>query len=113
MPAKKKEKTEKIEVIHRNETPRVVQKRRIIMPVRLDALKFGIAGGILGALFVILMTVAAMYGVFEKSAELIADMYGIFGYNLSVLGILLGAIFGFIDCFIFFGLLAALYNWLT
>ncbi|OGJ18887.1 hypothetical protein A3K73_07105 [Candidatus Pacearchaeota archaeon RBG_13_36_9] len=83
------------------------------MPVRLDALKFGIAGGILGALFVLLITVAAMYGLFEKSAGLIVDMYGIFGYDLSVLGICLGAIYGFVDCFIFFCLLAGLYNWLT
>lgn len=112
MPAKKKTTQRKVEVFEK-ETPKIVQRRRIVMSARLDALKFGIAGGILGALFVMLMTLAAMYGLFEKSAELIIDVYGVFGYDLSILGVLLGAIYSFIDCFIFFGLLAVFYNWLT
>jgi hypothetical protein len=38
------------------------------------------------------------------------ECYGIFGYSVSALGIILGAIYAFIDGFIIAGVFALLYN---
>jgi hypothetical protein len=88
-------------------------ERKIVHARKLDTLKFGVAGGIFGALFVIFVTIFGMYGWFPRWVSLIADMYGILGYSLNILGIFLGAIYTFISCFICFGLFAAIYNWLA
>jgi len=80
---------------------------------KLNALKFGFAGGKVTGLMVALSTIAGIYGVmggFPLFNALIADIYGTLGYTVSWLGVLLGAIYGFIDGFIFFGLMAWIYN---
>lgn len=81
--------------------------------LKLKVLDFALAGGKVCALMVALSTIAGIYGIlggFPLFNSLIADIYGNLGYSLSWKGVLLGAIYGFLDGFIFFGLMAWLYN---
>ncbi len=73
----------------------------------------GLSLGILSALFVALLTLAAMYGVaggFPVWVELMEGTYGFIGYSISWLGVLLGALYGFIDGFVLGALGSCLYN---
>lgn len=78
--------------------------------MKLNAIKFGQACGIVSALFVAVITLAGIYGLFPIWTSLIADAYGILGYSVTWLGVLLGAIYAFIDGFIGAWIFAALYN---
>ena len=81
--------------------------------MKLDILSFAIAGGKVCGLMVALSTIAGIYGImggFNFLNLLIADIYGVLGYSVSWTGVLLGLIYGFIDGFIFFGLMAWIYN---
>jgi hypothetical protein len=87
-------------------------KKRVkrLMTLRLDALKFGLAGGILGGVVMFLMTVWMMYIPSPTNKFLIMEIYGLFGYDVTWLGAVIGAVYGFVDSFIFFGVFAWLYN---
>lgn len=103
-----------VETKRRLQKPRVVERRRMVRRfARLNPVGFGIGWGIIGALFVALTTVAALFGYFPMTTSLLVDIYGYFGYSISGLGILLGAIYGFVDCFIIGALFAAIYNALS
>lgn len=81
--------------------------------LKLNVLDFAFAGGKICGLIVVLLTISGIYGImggFQMWNMLIADMYGALGYSVSWTGVLLGAIYGFIDGFIFFGLMAWIYN---
>lgn len=80
---------------------------------KLDVLDFATAGGKVTGLMVALSTIAGIYGImggFPIFNALIADIYRTLGYSVSWLGALLGLIYGFIDGFVFFGLMAWFYN---
>jgi hypothetical protein len=79
---------------------------------RLDALKFALAGAIYGASCVAIATICALLGVpgFKPFADLLAQFYGFYGYSVSILGILIGAFWGFFEGFVHFGIFAWLYN---
>ena len=89
---------------------RVVSK--ISEPMKLDAVRFGMAGGKLCALIVFIMTIVAIYSpnYAPNWTALILEIYGFMGYSISWLGAVLGLIYGFVDGFVFFGLLGAFYN---
>ena len=76
------------------------------------ALKFGLAGGIVTAIYIALMTLIAIirpdYAI--TSIDLLVEIYGFIGYDVNWLGILLGAIYGFVDGFIFTWIFALIYN---
>lgn len=79
----------------------------------LNAINLGFAGGILGGAIVLLTTLCGV--IFPKLFTgflnlIIQDIYGFIGYDVTWFGVILGGIYGFIDCFIFFWLLALLYN---
>lgn len=80
----------------------------------LNAVKFGLALGILGALCVFLTTALGSIGLFENyvdlSAKWLYSVYGFIGYRLSFVGAILGAIYSFIDCFIIGWVFATIYN---
>jgi len=81
--------------------------------LKLDAVKFGLAGGILTALCVATTTLAGIYGWmggFSMWNSIIIDIYGNLGYNITWAGLLLGAIYGFIDGFIATWIFALIYN---
>jgi hypothetical protein len=69
-----------------------------------------LAGGIVSAIFVAVVTIAGIFGYFPEYTSLIVSVYGILGYSLSWLGVLLGAIYAFVDGFIFTWLFAWVYN---
>jgi hypothetical protein len=74
---------------------------------------FALAGGRVMGLIVALSTIAGIYGFlggFSLFNSLLLDIYGTLGYSISWKGVLLGAIYGFIDGVILFGLLAFFYN---
>jgi hypothetical protein len=81
--------------------------------IKLNIFNFSLAGARLCALIVALITLAGIYnllGGFPLLNSLLVDIYGKLGFSVSWLGVLLGAIYGFIDGFIFFGVFAWLYN---
>ena len=77
----------------------------------LDPKNFGLAGGILwglGMLVLTLISVATGYATGFLST--ISNLYP--GYSISLLGSVIGLIYGFIDAFIGLYIFAWLYNWL-
>lgn len=74
----------------------------------LNSVKFGLAGGIVAAFCVLFITLFA--GYFPACANLLLEAYGRFGYGFTGFGILLGAIYGFIDGFVLTWAFAWLYN---
>ncbi|MBT4166188.1 hypothetical protein HOE04_04070 [archaeon] len=77
---------------------------------KLNTLKFGLAGGITTALCVALITIAGIFNYCPECTSLISGIYGSLGYSVSWLGVLLGAIYGFIDMFIGTFVFAWIYN---
>lgn len=77
--------------------------------MKLNPKNFGLAGGILFALCKVIMTSLALFaGYGTEVMNLIVSLYP--GYTISVAGIFLGAIYGFIDGFVAFYVFAWLYN---
>jgi hypothetical protein len=78
----------------------------------LNALKFGIAWGILSAIYVFLMTLVGMLspGYTSHFTWILMETYGLLGYSISLGGAFLGALYSFIDGFILLWLFALLYN---
>lgn len=78
---------------------------------KINPVNLGFAGGILGGAIILLMTLSGVFfRSFPESLSLVVDIYGWIGYDVTIFGAILGAIYGFIDCFIFFWLLVLLYN---
>jgi len=61
---------------------------------KLDTLSFALAGAIYGAAVLALVTIAALLGIpgFRPFADLFTQFYGFYGYSVSVLGVLVGAV---------------------
>jgi len=77
---------------------------------KLNTFKFGLAGGITVAICIAFTTILGIYGFFPEYNNLILSLYGFLGYSLSGLGVLLGAIYGFIDGFLLTVIFAWIYN---
>jgi hypothetical protein len=80
--------------------------------MKVNALKFALAAGIWLAICTSLVTISALLKVpgFIEFANSLAIVYSPYGYSVSVFGILIGAIWGFIEGFVHFGIFAILYN---
>ena len=78
--------------------------------LKLNALKFALAGGVFSGIFVFGATIAGIYGFFLLWANLILDIYGFLGYKINFAGAILGLVYGFIDGFVGLGIFAWLYN---
>ncbi len=77
--------------------------------MKLDAVKFGIAFGIIYALiFFVYALAAALFGVGGEMIKLIGSLY--LGVSASFLGAIAGAIWGFAIGFVFFWLGVEIYN---
>jgi len=81
---------------------------------RLDAVKIGLAAGIVTAICSALTILCSLVGMFPGYTELaipwLEGIYGFVGFSVSPLGIVLGAVYSGIDVFIFTWLLALIYN---
>jgi len=78
----------------------------------LDAKRFGLAAGILWALYMCAYTILSIYT--GQGTVLLSIMENIYpGYTISWAGILPGMFFGFIDGFIGLFLFALIYNKLS
>lgn len=79
---------------------------------KLDTFKFALTAGIYLAVCAALATVASLYGVpgFVELTRILASFYGFWGYSISWFGVFTGAIWGFIEGFVHFGIFAWLYN---
>lgn len=76
---------------------------------RLDAVKFGLALGILCAVSMVFFSLwVILVGTGQELIDLTALFY--FGYSTTITGMLLGAIYGFIDGFIGGFVFAWIYN---
>jgi hypothetical protein len=82
---------------------------------KLDALNFALAGGISLALSAALATSLSLLGVpgFPQFTTILINLYGAYGYAVSPLGVLVGALWGFVEGFVHLGLLAVIYNTLV
>jgi hypothetical protein len=77
--------------------------------MKLQPIALGLAGGILWAVAIVVVSlVAANTSYWNELVPMIGQLY--VGYDATISGTLIGAIFGFIDAFIGGILLAWLYN---
>jgi len=75
----------------------------------LNAKKLGLAGGILWAVSMFIMTWASiLWGYGVEWLNLMASIYP--GYEISAVGSVVGLVYGFFDAFIGLFILAWLYN---
>jgi len=81
---------------------------------KLPVLKLAVAAGTFLSLHAVVVTICALAGVpgMRAFAELLAQFYGPYGYSISVTGIVMGAILGFSEGFVHFGIFGLIYNWL-
>jgi hypothetical protein len=78
---------------------------------KLHATKFGLAGGIVCGVSVLLTTLAtAFWGMFPSFTGVLIDLYGFLGFSPTPFGAFLGLVYGFIDGFIGFFVLGWIYN---
>jgi hypothetical protein len=79
---------------------------------KLHAVKFGIAGGLITALCVFVVTILGTLfsGYASHSTWILQEFYGFLGYKVCIGGALLGAVYGFIDGFIIIWFFAWVYN---
>ena len=59
-----------------------------------------------------LSTVASLLNVpgFPQFTKILVDIYGPWGYSISIPGIFIGAFWGFIEGFVHFGIIGLIYN---
>lgn len=77
----------------------------------LNPKNFGMAGGIMFGLVMFLTTLFSIWtGYGKEFLNLMTSIYP--GYSISWGGSIVGAIYGFIDCFVWLYLFGLLYNWL-
>jgi hypothetical protein len=87
------------------------RKKQSNQYLKIDTAKLGIAGGIITGLCIALTTLAtAFWGLFPSSTGIIIDVYGFLGFTPTIVGALLGTVYGFIDGFIAFWVLGVIYN---
>jgi hypothetical protein len=75
----------------------------------LHSLKLGVSGGILWGCSMALCTILAIYtGYTTQFLNIMSSIYP--GYDISWMGVFSGFIYGFVDAFVGFYILAWLYN---
>lgn len=79
--------------------------------MKLDAMKFGLAGGIITAVLTFALALGATFaGVGGAMIDSLASLY--VGYEASIVGGLIGAVWAFVEGFVFFYMMAWLYDYL-
>lgn len=86
-------------------------KKREVGQRKLDIEKIGISGGIFfGVLFLVLTFFGKLFQIFSQPLNILLDVYGKIGYDVSYFGLVLGVVYGFVTGFIFFAFFAWIYN---
>ena len=75
---------------------------------KLSVKALGLAFGIFWAICIFLLGILGMFGFGTTFIDLISRVY--LGYKISVIGAIIGAIWGFIDAFVCGAILAWFYN---
>lgn len=75
---------------------------------KIQPLALGVAIGVLWAIYVFFIGIAAMFGWGNALVETLASLY--IGYEASVIGAIIGAIWAFIDGFVAGVVIAWIYN---
>lgn len=78
---------------------------------KLDVKAFGLTLGIVWSLCVLIMGIFAMFGYCVPIVELIGSMY--IGYKATIIGSIIGAVWGFFDAGIGGLIVAWIYNKLS
>ncbi len=81
---------------------------------KFPVLRFAVAAGLFLSLHAVVVTVCALAGVpgMRPFAELLTQFYGPYGYSISASGIMAGALLGFSEGFVHFGIFGLIYRWL-
>ena len=75
---------------------------------KLNVLNLAIAMGVSCAIYVVFIGIAAMFGWGTEWVKILGSLY--LGYRASVLGIIIGALWAFVDGFIGGAIIAWIYN---
>ncbi|MBW2977517.1 bacteriophage holin [Candidatus Woesearchaeota archaeon] len=75
---------------------------------KLDVKALAVGLGVLGALYVFLIGLGAMFGWGTQLASILASLY--MGFEPTLLGSIIGAVWGFIDGAIAGAIIALVYN---
>jgi hypothetical protein len=80
--------------------------------MKVDVKKLALAGGIYLSGCVALATISSLLGIpgFPQFTRILADIYGPWGYSVSLPGIFVGAFWGFIEGFVHVGIFGWIYN---
>jgi hypothetical protein len=75
----------------------------------LDAKSFGLSGGLVYAIMMLMMTLMAVFC--GMGMDYMGLMTGLLpGFSISIIGSIIGAVYGFIMGFVFFFFIAHFYN---
>ena len=79
---------------------------------KITILKIGIAGGIYNVLSLLFISISAQTKInfFGKFIMMYLQRYGVIGYNLSILGTLIGCFWVFLGGLFQFGLIALIFD---
>lgn len=92
----------------------MVKKEVRVVSAKISALGLGLAGGILVGACIFLITLCGiLFNWFSIPLNTMIGSYGFLGrlgYDVSLFGLLIGTIYGFIEGFVFFLVLGSLYN---
>jgi hypothetical protein len=78
--------------------------------LKLNSLKFGIAGGIIGAITVFLTTINGILGLSNAASFMTTTLWQNLGYSVTWPGAFIGLIIGFVYGFVPLWLGALIYN---
>ena len=75
-------------------------------------LKLALTGGIYCSVCMIFVTIASLYEIpgFPQFSKILVDIYGPWGYFISLSGIVIGAFWGFVEGFFHFGIIGYIYS---
>jgi hypothetical protein len=79
---------------------------------KINALKLGLAGGVIGAIVTFLSTIVGIYGLSQAADSMANTMWANYGYSVTWGGAFIGLIIGFVYAFVLVWTVAMIYNWL-
>lgn len=81
----------------------------------INVMKAALAGGTYVAICAVVITVAALLKVpgAVEFTDWLVMLYSSYGYQVTWLGVLIGAFWGFVEGFVHVGLFSLVYNWVA